>query len=142
VKTRQLDAVDRQLPRALLVAPRAPFRLLGDVIGVSDQTAAWRRPLTCGAEINCTLQARTPEQPSVLFLRGLPGSRHVTNITVRRAGRRAAGRRPRDVAHPEAPFAAATTGPTSLVVSAMFRDTGQLYACLTTRLTGIPNCDR
>jgi DNA-binding Lrp family transcriptional regulator len=41
-------------------------------------------------------------------------------------------------AHPEVPFAAATTGPTNLVVSAMFRDTGQLYSYLTTRLTGIP----
>jgi DNA-binding Lrp family transcriptional regulator len=134
VKTSQLDDVDRQLLHALLVAPRAPFRLLGDVIGVSDQTAArryrrlaetvdlrvhgavngqragwvdwlvrigaapgsaeriaaglarrpdtrWVRLFSGGAEINCTLQARTPEQPSALFLRGLPGSRHVTNIT-------------------------------------------------------------
>lgn len=41
-------------------------------------------------------------------------------------------------AHPEVPFAAATTGPTNLVASALFRDTAQPYAYLTTRLTGIP----
>ena len=39
-------------------------------------------------------------------------------------------------AHPEIPFAAATTGPTNLAVSAIFRDTRQLYAYLTTRLAG------
>lgn len=317
MKTSQLDEVDRQLLHALLVAPRAPFRLLGDVIGISDQTAArryrrlaqtvdlrvhgavngqragwvdwlvrigaapgsaeriaaalarrpdtrWVRLFSGGAEINCTLQARTPEQPSALFLRGLPGSRHVTNITAHSilhefspveygaytgalsaaqvAALRAAapeippppaesapppgtapawdppgaavvrpddepllaalardGRMPvsalaaathwhestvrrriaelqqagvlyfdLDVddavlgvsahvmmwlavepahleaagralaAHPEVPFAAATTGPTNLVASAMFRDTGQLYAYLTTRLTDVP----
>jgi DNA-binding Lrp family transcriptional regulator len=41
-------------------------------------------------------------------------------------------------AHPEVPFAAATTGPSNLVATAVFRDTAQLYAYLTTRLTGIP----
>ena len=34
-----------------------------------------------GTEIVCTLQARSPEQRNALFLRGLPGSRHVTAIT-------------------------------------------------------------
>jgi DNA-binding Lrp family transcriptional regulator len=134
VKTSQLDAVDRQLLHALQVSPRASFRLLGDVIGVSDQTIGrryrrltqvidlrvhgavngqragwvdwlvriqvapgsgeriatalarrsdtrWVRLFSGGAEINCTLQARTPDQPTALFLRGLPGSRHVTNVT-------------------------------------------------------------
>jgi DNA-binding Lrp family transcriptional regulator len=41
-------------------------------------------------------------------------------------------------AHPEIPFAAATTGPTNLAVSAVFRDTRQLYAYLTTRLAELP----
>lgn len=41
-------------------------------------------------------------------------------------------------AHPEVPFAAATTGPTNLAVSAVFRDTRQLYAYLTTRLADLP----
>ena len=41
-------------------------------------------------------------------------------------------------AHQEVPFAAATTGPTNLVVSAIFRDTRQLYEYLTTRLAGLP----
>lgn len=134
VKTAQLDDVDRQLLHALIVNPRAPFRLLGEVIGVSDQTVArryrrlvrdadlrvhgavngqragwtdwhvriqaapgsaeriaaalarrpdtrWVRLFSGGAEVNCSLQARSPEQPTALFLRGLPGSRHVTNIT-------------------------------------------------------------
>ena len=41
-------------------------------------------------------------------------------------------------AHPEIPFAAATTGPTNLAVSALFRDVGHLYAYLTTRLADLP----
>jgi DNA-binding Lrp family transcriptional regulator len=41
-------------------------------------------------------------------------------------------------AHPEVPFAAATTGPTNLAVSAVFRDTRQVYAYLTTRLAELP----
>ena len=134
METDSLDEVDRQLVHALVIAPRAPFRLLADVIRVSDQTIArryrklisafglrvtgvidgerlgwtdWyvrlqvmpghadgiaralaRRPDTRwislasgGTEITCVLQARTPEQRDDLFLRGLPGSRRVTQIT-------------------------------------------------------------
>jgi DNA-binding Lrp family transcriptional regulator len=313
----QLDAVDRQLLHALTVAPRAPFRLLAQVMGVSDQTVArryrrlaetaglrviglidgqragwvnwlvrlqtapgsaqriadtlaqrpdtrWVRLYSGGTEIICTVQARSPEQRNTLFLHGLPGSRHVTAITahsilhvfspdayagyaaglsatqlaalreavpeaplppgdaspppgtapactppgatvlradddpllaelardgrapvaalagatswhestvrrrieeLQRAGLlhfdidiadaalgisatvmlwlkvepahlEAAGRA--IAAHPEVPFAAATTGPSNLAVSAVFRDTRQLYAYLTTRLAGIP----
>ena len=41
-------------------------------------------------------------------------------------------------AHPEIPFAAATTGATNLAASAVLRDTRQLYAYLTTRLADLP----
>jgi DNA-binding Lrp family transcriptional regulator len=41
-------------------------------------------------------------------------------------------------AHPEVPFAAATTGPTNLSVSAVFRDNNHLYRYLTTRLADLP----
>lgn len=134
METSQLDEVDRQLLHALLLAPRASFRVLAGVLGVSDQTVArryrrladtarlrvfglvngpragwadwlvrlqatpgsvqriaetlaqrpdtrWVRLYSGGTEIVCTLQARTPEQRNALFLRGLPGSRHVTAIT-------------------------------------------------------------
>ncbi len=134
VRTSQLDDVDRQLLHALVVAPRASFRLLAAVLGVSDQTIArryrrlteiaglrvfglihgpragwvdwlvrlqaapgsaqriadtlaqrpdtrWVRLYSGGTEIVCSLQARSPEQRNALFLRGLPGSRHVTAIT-------------------------------------------------------------
>jgi DNA-binding Lrp family transcriptional regulator len=134
VKTSQLDDVDRQLLHALIVAPRASFRVLAAALGVSDQTIArryrrlaeaaglrvfglingaqagwvdwlvrlqvapgsaqrvadtlarrpdtrWVRLYSGGTEIVCTLQARTPEQRNALFLQGLPGSRHVTAIT-------------------------------------------------------------
>lgn len=134
METDSLDEVDRQLIHALVIAPRAPFRLFAEVIGVSDQTIArryrklvsafglrvtgvlngdrlgwtdWcvrlqvmpghaegiaqalaRRPDTRwitlasgGAEITCVLQVRTAEQRDDLFLRGLPGSRRVTQIT-------------------------------------------------------------
>ncbi len=134
VRTSQLDDVDRQLLHALVLAPRASFRLLAAVLGVSDQTIArryrrlteiaglrvfglihgpragwvdwlvrlqaapgsaqriadtlaqrpdtrWVRLYSGGTEIVCSLQARSPEQRNALFLRGLPGSRHVTAIT-------------------------------------------------------------
>ena len=309
METSQLNDVDRQLLHALTVAPRASFRLLAAVLGVSDQTVArryrrladtaglrvfglidgpragwvdwlvrlqaapgsaqriadtlahrpdtrWVRLYSGGTEIVCTLQARSPEQRNALFLQGLPGSRHVTAITaqsilhvfspvayvgyasalsdaqlsalgealreplegqdegawppgaqtalraeddpliaelardgratvadlaaathwhestvrrrideLRRAGLLyfdididdevlgvsanvmlwltiepasldAAGRAV--AAHPEIPFAAATTGATNLAVSAVFRDTRQLYAYLTTRLAELP----
>jgi DNA-binding Lrp family transcriptional regulator len=133
VRTSQLDDVDRQLLHALIMAPRASFRVLARVLAVSDQTIArryrrlaetaglrvfglvngpqagwvdwlvrlqvtpgsaqriadtlasrpdtrWVRLYSGGTEIVCTLQARTPEQRNALFLRGLPGSRHVTAI--------------------------------------------------------------
>ena len=134
METDILDDVDRQLAHALVVAPRAPFTLLADVIGVSDQTVArryrrlaenaglrvygivngeragwvdwmvrlqvtpgsadaiaealarrpdtrWVRLFSGGTEIVCTLQARTSQQRDELFLRGLPGSRRVVQIT-------------------------------------------------------------
>ena len=42
MRTSQLDTVDRQLLHALTMAPRASFRLLAAVLGVSDQTVARR----------------------------------------------------------------------------------------------------
>ncbi|HEX8007409.1 MAG TPA: AsnC family transcriptional regulator [Trebonia sp.] len=129
-----LDAVDRQIIHALTIEPRASFRMLAAVTGVSDQTAArryrrltesaglrvlaavdapktgwadWlmrlqvapgsadtiadalaRRPdtrwvqlVSGGAEIVWGLQARSPQQRNALFLRGLPGSRRVAQIS-------------------------------------------------------------
>jgi DNA-binding Lrp family transcriptional regulator len=323
------DDLDRQLVHALFIAPREPFTLLADVIGVSDQTVArryrrlaensglrvhgvvngqragwadwmirlqitpgsadaiaealarrpdtrWVRLFSGGTEIVCTLQARSSQVRDDLFLRGLPGSRRVVQITAHSilhnfspiqwsgltsrlsgaqlarlrvaSGPDAPGRevapepggegsaagkdsaagmdsavgmdsaaalRPEDdlllaelardgrsshatlatathwhestvrrrieelrqqgllyfdvdvdeaflgvrtsamlwlavapgdleaagravAAHPEVPFAAATTGPTNLAVSAIFRDTRHLYEYLTTRLTTVP----
>jgi DNA-binding Lrp family transcriptional regulator len=40
--------------------------------------------------------------------------------------------------HPEVPFAAATTGPTNVVVTALFRDTQHLYEYLTGPLASLP----
>jgi DNA-binding Lrp family transcriptional regulator len=41
-------------------------------------------------------------------------------------------------AHPEIPFAAATTGPTNLIASSVFRDTQHLYEYLTGELAALP----
>ena len=134
MKVPPLDAIDRQIVHILTIEPRASFRTVADVAGISDQTAArryrrmaesaglrvlgvpdssrlgwtdWflrlqttpggadsiaealaRRPDTRwvhlasgGTEIICTLQARTEEQRDALFLRGLPGSRRVVQIS-------------------------------------------------------------
>jgi len=245
----------------LQAAPGSAQRI-ADTLAQRPDTR-WVRLYSGGAEIVCTLQARTPEQRNTLFLQGLPGSRHVTAITAQMilhvftpvayqgytalsAGQLAAlrevapesspelaepgpapgtasswepaaatllraeddpllaalaadGRAPvadlaavthwhestvrrridelrragllyfdldvddlllgvranvilwlkvepasleaagRAVAgHPEVPFAAATTGPTNLAVSAIFRDTRQLYAYTTSRLARLP----
>ena len=40
--------------------------------------------------------------------------------------------------HPEVPFAAATTGPSNVVVTALFRDTQHLYEYLTGPLASLP----
>jgi DNA-binding Lrp family transcriptional regulator len=129
-----MDDVDRQITHILTVEPRASFRTIAEVAGISDQTAArryrrlaeaaglrvlgipdgsrlgwvnWfvrlqttpggadsiaaalaRRPDTQwvhlasgGTEVICVVEARTPEQRDALFLRGLPGSRRVVQIS-------------------------------------------------------------
>jgi DNA-binding Lrp family transcriptional regulator len=129
-----LDAIDRQIIHMLTIKPRASFRTLAEVTGISDQTAArryrrlgeaaglrvlgvvdgsrlgwvewfvrlqttpgsadsiadalarrpdtsWVRLASGGTEISCVVQARTPEQRDALFLRGLPGSRRVVQIS-------------------------------------------------------------
>jgi DNA-binding Lrp family transcriptional regulator len=134
VEVPQLDAVDRQIVHMLTIEPRASFRAIGDVVGVSDQTAArryrrlteaaglrvlgvvdgarmgwtdwyvrlqatpggagpiaealarrddtrWVQLASGGTEVFCLVQARTPEQRDELFLRGLPGSRRVVRIS-------------------------------------------------------------
>ncbi len=129
-----MDDVDRQIAHILTVEPRASFRTIAEVVGISDQTAArryrrlaesaglrvlgipdgsrlgwvnWfvrlqatpggadsiaaalaRRPDTQwvhlasgGTEVICVVEARTPEQRDALFLRGLPGSRRVVQVS-------------------------------------------------------------
>ena len=130
----KLDPIDRQIIHMLTIEPRASFRAIGEVTGISDQTAArryrrlsesaglrvlgvvdgsrlgwvewflrlqttpgsadsladalarradtrWVRLASGGTEIICTVEARDPEQRNALFLRGLPGSRRVTQIS-------------------------------------------------------------
>jgi hypothetical protein len=43
VKTSQLDELDRQLVHALMLPPRASFRQLAAVLGLSDQTRFCQR---------------------------------------------------------------------------------------------------
>ena len=299
MKVSLLDPIDRQIIHILSVEPRASFRTVADVAGISDQTAArryrrlaesaglrvlgvpdgsrlgwtdwflrlqttpggansiaealarrsdtrWVHLASGGTEVICTLEARSPEQRDALFLRGLPGSRRVVQISAhsilhdftpgpwreatralspgqleklpRRVGQEPSGpgallpedepllqelardgrastaaiaaaihwhestvRRRIDelrrsgllffeididnrvlglnehallwlsveparleqvgramATHPEIPFAAATTGPTNLVASAVFRDTRHLYAYLTGELAALP----
>ena len=129
-----LDEVDRQIIHILTVEPRASFRTIAAVTGISDQTAArryrrlaesaglrvlgvpdgsrlgwtewflrlqttpggadsiaealarrsdtrWVHLASGGTEIICTLQARSEEQRDALFLRGMPGSRRVVQIS-------------------------------------------------------------
>ena len=129
-----LDDIDRQIVHFLTIEPRASFRTLAEVTGISDQTAArryrrlseaaglrvlgvvggskvgwvdwflrlqitpgsadsvaealarrsdtrWVNLASGGTEIVCVVEARTPEQRDALFLRGLPGSRRVVQIS-------------------------------------------------------------
>jgi DNA-binding Lrp family transcriptional regulator len=134
VESDTLDLIDRQIIHLLALEPRASFRTIGDVVGVSDQTAArryrrmresaalgvyglvrgsvagwvdwlvrlqttpggahviadalarrpdtrWVRLYSGGTEVVCVLQARSAEQRDALFLRGLPGSRRVVQVS-------------------------------------------------------------
>jgi DNA-binding Lrp family transcriptional regulator len=134
VEVVMLDAVDRQIIHILTIEPRASFRVIAEVTGISDQTAArryrrlaesaglrvlgvldgtrlgwvdwflrlqttpgsadaiaealarrpdtsWVRLASGGTEIICTVEARNPEERNALFLRGLPGSRRVVQIS-------------------------------------------------------------
>jgi DNA-binding Lrp family transcriptional regulator len=134
VEVSLLDEVDRQIIHILTIEPRASFRTIAAVTGISDQTAArryrrlaesaglrvlgvpdgsrlgwtewflrlqttpggadsiaealarrsdtrWVHLASGGTEIICTLQARSEEQRDALFLRGLPGSRRVVQIS-------------------------------------------------------------
>jgi DNA-binding Lrp family transcriptional regulator len=129
-----LDDVDRQILHILTLQPRASFRAIAEVAGISDQTAArryrrlsenaglrvlgvingaqlgrvewflrlqttpggadsiaealarrpdtkWVRLASGGTEIICVVEAHDPEQRDALFLRGLPGSRRVVQIS-------------------------------------------------------------
>jgi DNA-binding Lrp family transcriptional regulator len=134
VEVTKLDQIDLQIIHMLTIEPRASFRAIGEVTGISDQTAArryrrlsesagvrvlglvngsrlgwvewflrlqttpgsadsladalarrtdtrWVRLASGGTEIICVVEARNPEQRDALFLRGLPGSRRVTQIS-------------------------------------------------------------
>ena len=134
VKSDVLDAIDRKIIHVVNIDPRASFRTIAEIVGVSDQTAArryrrlrevaglhvtglisgaqagwvdwivrlqttpgsagaladalarrrdtrWVRLFAGGTEVVCVLQARTDEQRDALFLRGLPGSRRVVQIS-------------------------------------------------------------
>jgi DNA-binding Lrp family transcriptional regulator len=129
-----LDATDRQIIHILTIVPRASFRTIADVAGISEQTAArryrrlgelaglrvlgavdgsllgwtewfvrlqttpgsadsiaaalarrpdtrWVRLASGGTEVSCTLRERSAEERDALFLRGLPGSRRVVQIS-------------------------------------------------------------
>ena len=129
-----LDPIDRQIIHILTIEPRASFRTIAAVTGISDQTAArryrrlaesaglrvlgvpdgsrlgwtdwflrlqatpggadaiaealarrpdtqWVRLASGGTEVICTLTERSPEQRDAPFLRGLPGSRRVVQIS-------------------------------------------------------------
>jgi DNA-binding Lrp family transcriptional regulator len=134
VESDTLDATDRKIVHVINIDPRASFRTIAEVVGVSDQTAArryrrlresaglhvtglirgpragwvdwivrlqttpgsagaladalarrrdtrWVRLFAGGTEVVCVLQARTDAQRDALFLRGLPGSRRVVQIS-------------------------------------------------------------
>jgi DNA-binding Lrp family transcriptional regulator len=134
VEVTSLDGIDRQIIHILAIEPRAPFRAIAEVTGISDQTASrryrrlsesaelrvlgvvngpklgwvdwflrlqttpgsagsladalarrldtkWVRLASGGTEIICTVEEHNPEQRDALFLRGLPGSRRVTQIS-------------------------------------------------------------
>jgi DNA-binding Lrp family transcriptional regulator len=63
----------------LQTAPGSAQRIADSLAQRSD--TRWVRLYSGGAELVFSLQARSPEQRNTLFLRGLPGSRHVTTIT-------------------------------------------------------------
>jgi DNA-binding Lrp family transcriptional regulator len=164
VQNGQPDAFDRRLVHALLIAPRAPFRQLAAVLGVSDQTVR-RRYASLGSALGLRVLGRLDSSlvgrvDWILRLRCTP------DAAARIAQLQRAGALYFDVdldervlgsvisaelwisaepsaltavgtaiaAHSEVPFAGATTGPTNLLASVVCTDTGQLYRYLTTQI--------
>src|SRR4029077_10210037 len=63
-----------------LQTPPAGADSIADALARRSDTR-WVHLASGGTEIICTLQARSEEQRDALFLRGLPGSRRVVQIS-------------------------------------------------------------
>jgi DNA-binding Lrp family transcriptional regulator len=136
VENTTLDAIDRQIIHILTIAPRSSFRTIAEVTGISDQTAARRyRKLSESAGLRVLGVVNGPRS-SAMRCSCAGCRRAMLWLTVEPSQLDATGRAL--AGHPEVPFAAATTGPANLIVSALFRDTQHLYEYLTGPLAALP----
>jgi DNA-binding Lrp family transcriptional regulator len=124
-----LDAVDRQLVRALRDDGRATVEALARLVGLSDTSTRRRvdallRSRTVHLDVDIDLALLGVPLRALLWLRAEAGA-------LRTAGEVLA-------AHSEVTYAAAVTGPVSLLVSIAVRDPGALYEYLSSHLSDVP----
>jgi DNA-binding Lrp family transcriptional regulator len=124
---------EHQLLHALLLDGRAPFSLLADAIGTSEQTVArrYRRLHEAGAVRVLVLPAATDVATELL---GFPTAASlwlsVAPGNVEQVGERLAELR-------QTTFVAAVTGPANVAASVVCRSAGELYDLLTVEIGAI-----
>jgi len=127
--TATLADADRPLLAALAVDGRAPYPVLATATGWSESTVARRLHALRGAgllrfDLDVNAAALGYHAEARLWASVPPAHLAETGAAV--------------AAHPEVAFCAATTGPTNLLVSAVCRDSRDLYRYLTERLGALP----
>jgi DNA-binding Lrp family transcriptional regulator len=127
-----LDAVDRQLIRALRDDGRATVEGLARLVGLSDSSTRRRvdallRSGTVRLDVDIDVTMLGVPLRALLWLRAETGA-------LRIAGQKLAD-------HAEVTYAAAVTGPASLFVSIAVPDTAALYEYISARLPEVPGTE-
>jgi len=127
--TATLTDADRPLLEALAVDGRAPYPALAAATGWSESTVARRIHALRAADLlrfdlDVNAAALGHHAEARLWASVPPAHLAATGAAV--------------AAHPEVAFCAATTGPTNLLISAVCRDSRDLYRYLTERLGALP----
>jgi DNA-binding Lrp family transcriptional regulator len=124
-----LTDADRPLLKALARDGRAPYPALAAATGWSESTVARRIEVLRAArllhfDVDVDSRALGYRTDARLWASVAPSSLAETGAAI--------------AAHPEVAFCAATTGPTNLLVSAVCRDSEDLYRYLTERIGALP----
>jgi DNA-binding Lrp family transcriptional regulator len=124
-----LDAIDRQLVRALRDDGRATVEGLARLVGLSDSSTRRRvdallRSGTVRLDVDIDVALLGVPLRALLWLRAETGAFRIAGETL--------------AEHPEVTYVAAVTGPASLFVSIAVQDPAALYEYISSRLADVP----